>query len=95
VDDPFFGKRHVRMPVEIDEKTLNQIAEISGAEYFRATDTESLRKIYSEIDKLEKTKIEIHHFTRYRELFHGFIIAGFLFLLADVLLRNTIFRKLP
>lgn len=95
VDDPFFGTRHVRMPVEIDENTLMQIAQISGGTYFRATDTKNLRKIYSEIDKLEKTKIEVHHFTRYRELFPFLIILGSIFLLLDVILSNTFFRKLP
>ncbi len=95
VDDPFFGTRHVRMPVEIDEQSLTRIAELSGGKYFRATDTESLRKIYEEIDKLEKTKIEVHHFTRYRELFPIFILIGALLLLLDILLSNTIFRKLP
>ncbi len=95
VDDPIFGRRHVRMPVEIDERTLTQIAKTTGAEYFRATDTESLRKIYEEIDKLEKTKIEVKHFTRHRELFMLFIALGLVFLISDVFLRNTIFRKLP
>jgi len=95
VDDPIFGRRHVRMPVEIDEKSLRQIAEITGAQYFRATDTQSLRKIYAEIDKLEKTKIEVQRFTRYKELFPWFIALGMIFLLLDVLLRNTVFRKLP
>jgi len=95
VDDPFFGRRHVRMPVEIDEQTLMKIANITGAAYFRATDTESLRKIYDEIDKLEKTKIEVKHFTRHRELFPAFLLIGGIFILADVFLRNTFFRKLP
>ncbi len=95
VDDPFFGTRHVRMPVEIDENMLRQIAHITGGEYFRATDTESLRKIYGEIDELEKTKIEVSHFTRHRELFPTFLAFGLIFLLLDLFLRNTVFRKLP
>lgn len=95
VDDPLFGTRYARMPVEIDERILRTVADISGAEYFRATDTESLRKIYDEINKLEKTKIEVRQFTRHRELFPTFIWLALIFLLADVFLKNTIFRKIP
>ena len=95
VDDPFFGTRHVRMDVEIDEATLRQIANITGGRYFRATDTESLKKIYDEIDKLEKTRIEVEYFTKYEELFPAFVWLGLIFLLVDILLRNTIFRKIP
>jgi len=95
VDDPIFGRRHVRMPVEIDEKSLRSVADITGGSYFRAKDTESLRKIYDEINQLEKTKIEIRQFTRHKELFPTFIIIGLIMLLADVFFRNTIFRKLP
>jgi Ca-activated chloride channel family protein len=95
VDDPLFGRRHVRMPVEIDEKSLRAVAEITNAEYFRATDTEALRKIFGQIDKLEKTKIEVQQFTRHRELFPAFIWLGLIFLLADIILKNTLFRKIP
>jgi Ca-activated chloride channel family protein len=83
------------MPVEIDENTLKQIAGMTGGAYFRATDSESLDRILKEIDELEKTKIEVQHFVRYKELFPIFIIIGLCLLLADMLLRNTIFRKLP
>ena len=56
------------MDVNIDEDTLREIAKTTGAEYFRATDTQSLEAIYEAIDELEKTKIESHQFTDYREL---------------------------
>jgi len=95
VDDPLFGRRHVRMPVEIDERTLRTVADITGGQYFRATDTEGLRKIFDEINQLEKTKVEVRQFTRHRELFPTFIWLGLLLLLADILLKNTIFRKIP
>ncbi len=95
VQDPFFGKRYVRMPVEIDENLLKQIASITGGKYFRATDTNSLREIYKEIGKLEKTKIHIKEYTKYKELFVNFLILAFIFLGIEVILANTKFRKLP
>ncbi|MFG0262669.1 MAG: VWA domain-containing protein [Novipirellula sp. JB048] len=66
---PFTGEATVQwMDVNIDEETLRKIAEITGGEYFRATDTQSLTAIYDAIDQLEKTKIESYQFTDYREL---------------------------
>ncbi|GAA4472253.1 VWA domain-containing protein [Novipirellula rosea] len=66
---PFTGEATVQwMDVNIDEDTLRKIAKTTGAEYFRATDTQSLEAIYEAIDELEKTKIESHQFTDYREL---------------------------
>ncbi|HHS50204.1 MAG TPA: VWA domain-containing protein [candidate division Zixibacteria bacterium] len=95
VEDPIFGTRHVRMDVEIDEESLTQIASLTGGQYFRATDTDGLRKIFGEIDQMEKTKIEVDEFTQYRELFPFFLVIGALLLLADIFLSNTLFRKLP
>lgn len=64
-----FGRRTIRwMPVNIDEKTLAQVAQTTGGKYFRATDTDSLYKIYKEIDAMEKTKVQAKHFVDYREL---------------------------
>jgi Ca-activated chloride channel family protein len=69
VQDPFTGRQTIRMmPVNIDEATLERVAETTGGKYFRATDTDSLVKIYEEIDRLEKTKVEARHFVDYREL---------------------------
>lgn len=95
VDDPFFGKRYVSMPVEIDEKVLQQIANATNGKYFRATDTEKLKEIYQEIGELEKTKIEVKEYTKYEELFVIFLFFGLLALLSEVILTNTYFRKLP
>lgn len=95
VNDPFFGKRYVPMQVEIDEELLTRIAEISGGRYFRATDTEKLRQIYHEIGELEKTKIQVKEFTRYRELFIYYAGAGLLLLVLEIVLSNTVLRKLP
>lgn len=95
VDDPFLGKRYVRMPVDIDEEMLQQVADISAGKYFRATDSESLEKIFKEIDSLEKTKIEVKEYTRYSELFVNWLWAALALLLFEIVLANTRFRKIP
>ncbi|MBC7849189.1 MAG: VWA domain-containing protein [Chitinophagaceae bacterium] len=81
--------------VNIDEKLLRAIASETGGLYFRARDTESLKGIYSEIDKLERSKIEITALKRYTEKFHPFAMAAALLLLIEILLRYTVFRKFP
>ena len=95
VDDPFLGKRYVRMPVDIDEDMLQQVADISSGKYFRATDNESLEKIFKEIDSLEKTKIEVKEYTRYSELFVNWLWAALGLLFFEIILANTRFRKIP
>jgi len=95
VQDPFFGKRYVRMPVDIDDETLTKIADITGGDYFRATDRQSLEKIFSKIDQLEKTKIEVKQFTRYRELFIGWLAVAMGLIFVEIVLANTKFRKIP
>jgi len=95
VDDPFFGRRYVSMPVEIDEDLLREIARETGGRYFRATDTAALERIFDEIGRLEKTKIEIKHYVRYKELFVRFLLPAFAILLLEIVLANTRFRKLP
>ncbi|MFH1593316.1 MAG: VWA domain-containing protein [Candidatus Omnitrophota bacterium] len=81
--------------IEIDEDTLRKIADKTGGKYFRATDTESLKDIYKEIDALEKTAVEETGFKRYEELFGIFLVPGLALLLLEVLLSNTILRRLP
>jgi Ca-activated chloride channel homolog len=84
-----------REKVNIDEKLLTQIANETGGKYFRAKDNESLAAIYKEIDKLEKSKIEVTALKRYSEKFFPFAIAAMAFLLLEMLLRFTIFKKFP
>lgn len=84
-----------QMPVKFDEETLKQIASISGGEYFRATDTRSLEEIFSEIDKLEKSKIEVEKIAQYTDLFPWFLIAGVSLLAVEILCSQTIWRRLP
>jgi len=92
----FWGRKvYQKVQIEIDEATLQKIAELTGAQYFRATDTESLRRIYGEIDKLEKTKIEEFGYKEYRQLFGYFLTAALLLLFLEAVLSNTIFLKVP
>lgn len=81
--------------VEIDEALLEQIAEMTGGQYYRALSEQGLEDIYDEIDRLEKTEIEVTVFKRYQELFHVFVWMAMLLLVLEVLLRYTIFRAIP
>ncbi len=102
-----FGRRAMRaMPVNIDEDTLREIAEATGGQYFRATDTNSLQEIYATINELEKTKIEERRYMQYKELATASVDVGFLalpplllivliFLALEIVLSNTRFRRIP
>lgn len=91
-----FGRTVYRnVLVKFDEKTLGEIATITNGQYFRATDTNSLRKIFSEIDKMEKTKVEVERTAQYRDLFYYVLIPGIACLLLEILLSQTIWRRLP
>lgn len=81
--------------IEIDEEVLRKIADITGGKYFLATDTETLRKIYEEIGRLEKSAIEHHGYRDVNELFPIFLIPGIIILALEVLLCNTLFMKVP
>ena len=85
--------RYGRVPVEIDEALLKEIAQVTGGKYFRATNNSKLVSVYDEINKLEKTEIEEFKFYNYEEKYRFFVwIAGILLLL-ELLLRYTIFRS--
>lgn len=81
--------------VEIDEELLREIADMTGGQYFRATDAESLEAIYASIDQLEKTEMEITSFRRYKEEFHRFALWGLIFLLLELVLRYSVLRTIP
>lgn len=92
----FFGRTHyVQMPVEIDEETLQHISDITDGRYYRATDNNSLREIYTEIDKLEKSKINVKEFSRKEEEFLPFALAALVLLVLEFVLRRTILRSIP
>jgi Ca-activated chloride channel family protein len=106
VRDAFTGRQTIRrMPVNIDEATLKKVAETTGGKYFRATDTDSLVKIYEEIDALEKTKVEARHFVDYRELavqpfqlgslgLPPFLMIAFTLLASRLFLQQTWLREM-
>ena len=90
-----FGTRYQMVPVEIDEVILKKIANLTGGEYFRATNNRALEDIYNRIDKMEKTKIEITSFRNAQELFAPWLAIGFILLLMELIASKTILRKLP
>ena len=90
-----FGQRYVYQQVDIDEDTLKKISDLTGGQYFRATDLESLKTIYKQIDKMEKSEVKVIDHSEYTELFHYFLIPGLLILLLEILLSNTVLRRIP
>ncbi len=95
IDDPVFGKRYVRLPADVDDATLNRIAEITGGKYFRATDADALDAIFRQIDQLEKTKVETREWVNYSEVGSYLALPVLLLLLAETLLGATWLRRLP
>ena len=90
-----FGPQYMYQRVDIDEDSLREIAALTGGRYFRATDTKTLQDIYRNIDEMEKSKVKIKEHMEYEELFHWPLLAAFILLLLEILLANTIFRKIP
>lgn len=90
-----YGGEVINVPVEIDETSLQNIAEITNGKYYRATSKEELAGIYADIDKLERTKLHARQFSAYEELYYIFALIAMVSLLLEILLRNTILRKLP
>ena len=93
--DPFGRKRYDQQPVDIDESTLQQISQRTGGQYYRADKTETLRSIYDEIDRLEKTEAIVKKYQRYREMFPFVALPGLVLLLLEIILNHTVWRKLP
>lgn len=89
------GVQYVNIPVEIDTKTLSQIAAVSEGNFYRATNNAELRQIYKDIDKLEKSRLNVKKFSKRYEAYQPFAIVALLALLIEILLRLTIFRKMP
>ncbi|MBT5551521.1 MAG: VWA domain-containing protein [Nitrospina sp.] len=90
-----FGQRYVYQEVDIDETTLKEISQLTGGQYFRATDLESLKDIYRQIDEMEKSEVKVIDHSEYRELFYYFLVPGLLLLLLEVGLSNTLLRRIP
>ena len=91
-----FGKlTFVNQKVEIDEKTLTAMAEMTGGKYFRATDKEKLQAIYDEINQLEKSKVEVTEHIAYHELFLEWVLGALGLLLLEFLLSNLVLKRIP
>lgn len=91
-----FGNRVMKqVKIDIDDDALREIAKITDGKYYRATDTESLKEIYRQIDKLEKTETEVTQYTEYNELFHYFLLPALGLLLVELGLTKTKLRKIP
>jgi Ca-activated chloride channel family protein len=95
VEDPVFGKRYVQTQVNIDEETLEAVAQRTGGRYFRATDAEKLKEIYGTIDQLEKTEVKVRERIDWSDRFAWFLVPGLALLLGVALLEATYLRRLP
>ncbi len=89
------GVQYVNVPVEIDTKTLSDISAITEGNFYRATNNQELKQIYEDIDKLEKTKMSVTRFSKRYEAFQPFALAAVICLLLELLLRNTVLRRIP
>ena len=94
-EDTTFGKRYREVKTYLDEGTLKLIANVTGGRYFRATDVQSLRHVYTEIDQLEKTEFKVVDYTEEKEMAVYFLIPAALLFGLEVLLHNTVLRKIP
>ncbi|MFH1189638.1 MAG: VWA domain-containing protein [Candidatus Omnitrophota bacterium] len=83
------------IPIEMDEEVLKKIANLTGAKYYLASDTETLRKIYDDINKLERSNIEHFGYKEYDELFYIFLVPGLIILALEIFLANTFCRRIP
>lgn len=89
------GVQYINIPVEIDTKTLSDIAATTVGNFYRATNNAELKRIYKDIDKLEKTKMEVKTFSKRYEAYQPFALAAVFTLLLEILLRTTVFRRIP
>ncbi len=93
--DSLFGKRFVYQDVEMDEKTLKEIADMTGGRYFRAKDVDTLKEVYNQIDRLETSEVKVLDHSEFNELFPYFLIPGLALFLLEVLLANTRLMRVP
>lgn len=89
------GVQYVNIPVEIDNKTLSEIAALTDGNFYRATNNKELQQIYHDIDKLEKSKMNVKKFSKRYEAYQPFALVAVLLLLLEILLRNTVLRRIP
>ena len=89
------GVQYVNIPVEIDVETLKNIAQATDGDFYRATNTKELHSIYKEIDQLEKSKLNVKKYSKKYDVFQPFIAVAVIALLLEILMRITIFRRIP
>jgi len=90
-----FGIQYQNVDVQIDEALLKQVAETTGGKYFRATNKDKLEQIYNQIDKLEKSKIDVTKYNNRNDQYFIFMLVAVGLLLIEILLRYTVFKKIP
>ena len=90
-----FGKQYISVAVEIDENVLRQIAQTANGQYYRATSNSKLKEVYEEIDKLERTKMQVKEFSKNQEEYQPLALALILCLLAVIVLKQSILRTIP
>jgi Ca-activated chloride channel family protein len=93
--DTMFGTQISYQESQIDEDTLRQVAEITGGQYFRAEDSNTLAQIYEQINQLEKSQVEIQVYNQYQEMMIWLVLPAALLLVVEMLLRKTVFRTIP
>ena len=93
--DMFGNQSYVMADVEIDEQLLRNIAKTTGGEYFRAVDNEALKQIYARIDEMEKSEVQITHYTSYEELYFGWLLLGLLLLAAEFAIERLVLNRIP
>ncbi len=93
--DAWGNMTYVNAKVEIDEAILEEVAELTGGRYFRATDNQSLNNIYDEINTLEKTKVDIENYILYNEYFARFLIFAIVLLVIELLVKHLYLRQIP
>lgn len=87
--------QYVNMRADVDVETLNEIAATAGGQFYRATNTAELKQIYKDIDKLEKTKMDVKKFSKRYDAYQPFALAAFISMLLEMLLRLIVFRRIP
>jgi Ca-activated chloride channel family protein len=95
IDDPIFGRRYGMLHSRMDEQALKEIARVTGGRYFPARNTEGLMRVYEEIDRLEKTKIETMEHLQFEEKMGWVVWPGLLLLILELVLRRTWLLQIP
>src|SRR5262245_37889653 len=95
IDDPLMGRRYIMVQADIDEDVLKAIADATGGQYFRATDSESLKSIFDRIDRMERSEIRVRGYDRHNERFALFLYPGALLIGLELLLGATLTRRIP